>query len=216
MSVLFTLLMLASIVCLIIGLASPTTFSKVFKKNATRGKLALIFGGAFILFIILIGITAPKTDQPNKEQTATETAKTLTPEEQAKKDADDAVAKKLADEARAKQEAEAKAQAEAKAEAEKELDAEVRFSDVAFMIKNKEAKDWSNCKFVLNGKVFGSDYTYKTSEGIVANDSIIVAMREFTKGDGTRFDPYSTKAKNLFLSCDVGANHRTGYYTISE
>lgn len=122
MSVLFTLLMLASIVCLIIGLASPTTFSKVFKKNATRGKLALIFGGAFILFIILIGVTAPPTKTDDKKTAITaEVAKTLTPEEQAKKDADDALAKKQADEAKAKQEAEAKAQAdEAKAKQEAE------------------------------------------------------------------------------------------------
>jgi len=193
------------------------SFSKVFKKNATRGKLSLIFTGAIILFFILVGVTASKTNTTNdKKATTAETTKTLTPEEQAKKEADDALAKKQADEAKAQKEAEAKAQAEAKAEAEKELDAEVRFSDVAFMIKNKEDKDWANCKFVLNGKVFGSDYTYKTSEEIVANDSVIVAMREFTKGNGTRFDPYATKAKNLFLSCDVGANHRTGYYTISE
>lgn len=105
---------------------------------------------------------------------------------------------------------------EAKAEVAKELDAEVRFSSAAFMIKNKETQNWTSCKFVLNGKLFGSDFTYKTTTGINANDSIIISMNEFTKGDGTRFNSYSTKAKNLFISCDVEGNHRTGYYTISE
>lgn len=152
------------------------------------------------------------TNNKNKKEVSVSVNRIFTEEEKVAK----AEAKKKADEEKAQKEAETKAQAEAKAEAEKELDAEVRFSDVAFMIKNKETKNWTNCKFVLNGKVFGSDYTYKTTAGIVANDSVIVAMRDFTKGDGTRFDPYSTKAKNLFLSCDVGDNHRTGYFTISE
>ena len=184
--------------------------------NVAKVIVTLLIIGFYTMVFAAGGSGTQTKTTDDKKATTVEATKTLTPEEQAKKDADDAAEKKQADEAKAKQEAEAKAQAEAKAEAEKELDAEVRFSDVAFMIKNKEAKDWANCKFVLNGKVFGSDYTYKTTAGIVANDSIIVAMREFTKGDGTRFDPYSTKAKNLFLSCDVGANHRTGYYTISE
>ena len=202
--------------------------------NVAKVIVTLLIIGFYTMVFAAGGSGTQTKTTDDKKATTVEATKTLTPEEQAKKDADDAaekkqaddekaqkeaadaLAKKQADEAKAKQEAEAKAQAEAKAEAEKELDAEVRFSDVAFRIKNKEAKDWANCKFVLNGKVFGSDYTYKTTAGIVANDSIIVAMREFTKGDGTRFDPYSTKAKNLFLSCDVGANHRTGYYTISE
>ena len=172
--------------------------AKILLTAGIVGFYILIFSGAG-------GSSTPSKTADSKTVTATATAKVLSPEEQ----------KKL-DEENAKKEAEAKAQAEAKAESEKELDAEVRFSDVAFMIKNKEDKDWANCKFVLNGKVFGSDYTYKTTEGINANDSVIVAMREFTKGDGTRFNPDATKAKNLFLSCDVGTNHRTGYYAISE
>lgn len=128
------------------------------------------------------------------------------------------IAKRKADaEAKAKAEADKKVQEEAqKAEVTKELDAEVRFSTTAFMIKNKESKDWANCQFVLNGKLLGSDFTYKSSEGIKANDSIIILMSDFTKSDGTMFNVYTTKPKNLFISCDVGSNHRTGYYAISE
>ena len=128
----------------------------------------------------------------------------------------DAAAKAKADADAAAAKAKADAEAGEKAEATKELDAEVRFSSTAFMIKNKESKNWTNCKFVLNGKLFGSDYTYNSSMGIIAQDSVIIPMNEFPKSDGTRFNPFSMKAKNLFISCDVVSNHRTGYYIISE
>ena len=106
---------------------------------------------------------------------------------------------------------------EAKAEADaKELDADIRLSSTAIKIENKETQNWTNCKFVLNGKLFGNDFTYKTTAGIIANDSVIVPMNEFTKSDGTRFNQYTTKAKNLFFSCEVGSSHRTGYYALSE
>jgi hypothetical protein len=36
----------------------------IFKKNATPGKLSLIFIGSILLFIVLLGLDAPKTEQP--------------------------------------------------------------------------------------------------------------------------------------------------------
>ena len=79
MSTVFALLSLASLVCLVIGLVKPAIFGKVFKKYATRGKLSLILTGGFILFIILAGVTTPKTDKPSAEQTATTAPPTATP-----------------------------------------------------------------------------------------------------------------------------------------
>lgn len=55
----FTLCFLVSFCLLIIGLARPSLFAKYSKKLATRKRLSAIFGGAFILFFVLTGITVP-------------------------------------------------------------------------------------------------------------------------------------------------------------
>ncbi len=44
----------------------------------SRKRAALIFGGSFILFFILFGVTAPKTDTSNNESQATKTPSTTT------------------------------------------------------------------------------------------------------------------------------------------
>jgi len=179
------------------------------KTKWSKGAKIAVTAGIVLFYAIFFAAgddsnsTTKTTD--NKIVSTAEPTKTLSAEEEAS-------AKKKAEEEKIKKDTEEKA----KAEAAKELDAEIRFSSTAFQIKNKEAQDWTGCKFVLNGKVFGSDYTYKTTAGINANDSVIIPMNEFTKGDGTRFNQFSTKPKNLFLSCEVNNNHRTGYYAISE
>lgn len=80
MVTLFVLLLLASIICLVIGLIKPKIFSRIFKKYATRKKLSLIFGGAIVLFFILIGATAPKTNKNQIPPTPTATQPTPTQE----------------------------------------------------------------------------------------------------------------------------------------
>lgn len=94
-------------------------------------KIALIPAGClgliiffFITYGMLYGIGTLLHKEPDSSSQQTET-KALTPEEQAKKDADDAAAKKLADEAKAKQEAEEKAQKEAE-EAARNVPAEYK------------------------------------------------------------------------------------------
>jgi len=123
---LFLLLFLASFVCLIIGIVKPTVFSRFIKGEITRKKIGLIFGIATVAFLVMFGMTTDtsKQTQSNTNEKAAE-QKQLSPEEQAKKDADDAIAKKQADEAKAKQEAEAKAQKEAE-EAAKNVPAEYK------------------------------------------------------------------------------------------
>ena len=96
---------------------------------------------------------------------------------------------------------------------EHELDATVKFSDVAFMITNNESKEWTNCKLELNAEGFKSGYVYKTKV-IPTKDALIVPFREFTKGDGTRFNPYDMKAKSLSISCEVDGVHGFNYFGI--
>ena len=95
-----------------------------------------------------------------------------------------------------------------------ELDATVKFSEVAFMITNNEDKDWVDCKLELNSGILKGGYVYKTKI-MVAKDALIVPFREFTKGDGTRFNAYDTKAQNISISCDIaGGEHGFNYFTI--
>lgn len=80
MNNLFVILLLVSVVALFVGLVRPEVFKKIIKEP-TRKKIGLYFGGAIILFFILVGATAPKTDTKQKEQiTKEETVPTKTEE----------------------------------------------------------------------------------------------------------------------------------------
>ena len=73
---LFSLLFLASFICLVIGLIKPALFSKFIKGEITKKKMALIFGSATVVLFVLVGATAPKIDNSQKqsaEQTANQT-----------------------------------------------------------------------------------------------------------------------------------------------
>jgi hypothetical protein len=95
-----------------------------------------------------------------------------------------------------------------------ELNGNVTYNAVAFMVDNKESYAWVNCKFEINGGTFSSGYVFKSSEGIKANDSLIIPFAEFTK-DGERFNFYAQKPENLFISCDTNSQHRSNYFTIN-
>lgn len=95
-----------------------------------------------------------------------------------------------------------------------ELNATIKFSEVAFLITNNEDRNWSGCKLELNSGLLKGGYSY-TNANIPAKDSLIVQFREFTKGDGTRFNSNDMKAQNLSISCDdVAGKHGFGYFGI--
>ena len=102
MNDIFMFLMLASFISLVTGLVKPLVFQRLFKNKATRRKLSLYFGSATILFFILFGATTnptnkttidsitKKTDSKSIIETQTKEIQ-LTPEEQAKKMAEEKV-----------------------------------------------------------------------------------------------------------------------------
>lgn len=90
----------------------------------------------------------------------------------------------------------------------RDLNAEVKFNQVAFQITNKEDHAWTDCRLKLNSK-----YEYST-DAVIPQDPLIIPFSEFTKGEGTRFNPYDTKAQNLSISCDSEGQHLFGYYEI--
>ncbi len=63
----FLLLFLLSPIALIISLIKPSVFTRIFRRELSRKKLSLLFGGATILFLILFGAT---TDYTPKEEVA--------------------------------------------------------------------------------------------------------------------------------------------------
>lgn len=66
MDTIFLLLFFASFVALIVGLVKPTAFSRFIKGEATRKKIATIFGIATVSSFVLFGIT---TDTSKNNQT---------------------------------------------------------------------------------------------------------------------------------------------------
>lgn len=97
---------------------------------------------------------------------------------------------------------------------DKDLDADVKFSEVAFQITNNEDDNWNDCKFELNPGIIRGGYTYKEAL-FSAKDVLVIPFREFTKGDGTRFNSFDTKAQNLSITCTVDGKLSFGHYTIN-
>lgn len=90
---LFAILMLVSFVCIIVGAVKPALFSRLFKKEITKKKAILIFSSATVVFFVLFGMTAPKT-QTEQKQTESQTQQTNNqkPAEQLKTNTNQAVA----------------------------------------------------------------------------------------------------------------------------
>ena len=166
------------------------------KKKPKTFNFFHLFISLIILTVIIIAISNLGDESSNKTNDDTQKTETkvLTPNEQAEIDA----------------------QAKAEAEAGKELDADIKYDSTTLIITNKETQDWTGCRIVLNSKIIGSDYSHQVNGVIGEDNSYIILMNEFAKKDGTRFNPYYTKVKNLFISCDVEGNQRDAYYETGE
>lgn len=189
MAELFALLFLITLVLLPIGLLKPTLFNKLVKKEVTRKQVGVGFGAIIVLLLFLIGFTAPSTpvDTKTDDSTASKSKTDSTPTNKPTEEP-----------------------------SQHELDATIKFSEDAFLITNNEDKDWKGCRLEMNSGILRGGYKYRESQ-IIANDSIIIPFREFTKDDGTRFDAYTTAAKNLTISCDnVGGKRGFGYFGLSN
>lgn len=99
-------------------------------------------------------------------------------------------------------------------ESAKNLDATVKFSDVAYQITNNEDINWIGCKLEMNSGILRGGYVY-IAKVIPSKDPLIIPFREFTKGDGTRFNSYDTKPQSLSITCQMDGKLRFGHYTIN-
>jgi len=90
-----------------------------------------------------------------------------------------------------------------------DLNATVRFNGTEFVITNGDSFDWTNVKLEINSKTFSSGYILKTSV-MKAGEVYTVGAMQFTKSDGTKFNPFTHKALNLSVRCDTPKGK--GYY----
>jgi len=77
MADLFLVLFFVSLIGLITGLAKPSIFTRITKKEITRKKIGLGFGVAMLVFFVLVGITnepKEKVAQPTQLQSEKEVA----------------------------------------------------------------------------------------------------------------------------------------------
>ncbi len=92
-----------------------------------------------------------------------------------------------------------------------DLNAAIRFTGSQFVISNNDNFDWTNVKFDLNRPgIFSSGYVFNTAR-IEAGNTYTVGAMQFAKDDGTRFNPITTKAQKLWISCDTPRG--TGLYS---
>lgn len=91
-----------------------------------------------------------------------------------------------------------------------DLKATVKFTGTQFVITNNDNFDWTNVELKLNsGLIFGG-YVLKTQR-MIAGETYTVGAMQFAKDDGTRFNPSTTKALNLFIWCDTPKGNGSCY-----
>lgn len=73
---LFVFLILASLICLVVGLIRPAIFSRLVKQELTRKKIGLIFGGVFIVSFVLLAIIAEPVETATQQEETIETEET--------------------------------------------------------------------------------------------------------------------------------------------
>ncbi|HEC66011.1 MAG TPA: hypothetical protein ENI23_12020 [bacterium] len=92
----------------------------------------------------------------------------------------------------------------------RELIGNVNFSNGQVHITNQEAEGWKDCYFTLNGEYkYPSDPMTTRVKLFEAGEMLSIGAGEFTLKDGTRFNLFSTKPKDISASCD----DRFGYWT---
>lgn len=91
-----------------------------------------------------------------------------------------------------------------------DLDASISTSLAGFTIKNNEAQDWVSCVIKVNDR----KYTYDKIWGVNAGSSHTIAFADLATSDGTRFNVFATKPKDVLLRCNNRVQEgRSGYYS---
>jgi len=90
-----------------------------------------------------------------------------------------------------------------------DLKTSVLFDGSQFIIVNLDDFDWTNVKLEVNSSGFKSGYILNTKK-MEAGHTYTVGAMQFTKGDGTRFNPFTMKPLNFSIWCDTPEGN--GFY----
>lgn len=78
--------------------------------------------------------------------------------------------------------------------------ASVNFTGTQFIITNLDNLDCQNAEIEINGGLFSEGYMLK-GYTLEVNEIYTVGALQFTKGDGTRLNPYQIKPKTFSIYC---------------
>ncbi|UCG94449.1 MAG: hypothetical protein JSW13_01435 [Candidatus Aerophobus sp.] len=83
-----------------------------------------------------------------------------------------------------------------------DLKASVKFDGTQFVISNNDNFDWTNVKLEVNSGLLRGGFVLK-AQRMSAGEIYTVGAMQFAKGDGTRFNPFTTKAQKFSIWCDT-------------
>jgi hypothetical protein len=89
-----------------------------------------------------------------------------------------------------------------------ELEASISFDGTQFHITNNNNFTWIDAKFKLN-----DDYKYSATMSLQPGNEYTVGALQFTKDDGTRFNPFTSKALKMSVSCQT-SDGKTGHVSV--
>lgn len=91
------------------------------------------------------------------------------------------------------------------------LNAEVALSGSHFIITNNDSFDWTNVELQIISDYVGNNFITMIPK-ISAGQNLSVRATEFTKKDGTRFNPYTMKSQSFRIRCNTPAKENGSYY----
>jgi len=92
-----------------------------------------------------------------------------------------------------------------------DLDATVKFDGTQFIITNNDYFDWENVKLEINSRGLRSGYIYNAGK-LESGTTYTVGAMQFAKKDGERFNPFTMKALNFSVWCDLSGGKNGLYY----
>lgn len=91
-----------------------------------------------------------------------------------------------------------------------DLDAGITTSLEGITVTNKEAQDWLSCEIKVNNR----KYSYDKIWGVQATTSKTISFADLTTSDGSRFNIFDTKPKDVYLRCNNAVQEgRWEYFT---
>lgn len=106
-----------------------------------------------------------------------------------------------------------------KAEKQNTFVASVNFTGTEFVISNLDKYTCQNARMQVNGDYELKGYTLESGLNSVTKSGEVTVYKvgagQFTKGDGTRFNPYATKPQNFYIGCR-GSNELSSAYWYGE